>query len=463
MKNEPLRDILLSDYGKASSTPSPINQLMTDFAVDFRDGWDINLGAGYVNENTIPREQILHACGEVLAHPEKYRAALNYGGAQGSPNLRESLRRFHVENRIGGITEQTFHTREIIIGANGATSLLESIAHLLPAGIVLTAEPMYYIYCNDLERKGFRVIAIPEDDEGLQTELLKAKLKRLGREKEAIRFVYVVTVNNPTSTIMSNRRLMELVEIVTRLSHEVGRKIPLFFDNAYRDLVHDTSVEPIASPMLYDTLGIVYEIGTVSKILAPGLRIGYLIGPGGAFLDGMVQRTTDIGFSAPLINQEIASYLLDNGIEAQITRVNSAYQQKSKQVKAWITELLGDNIAACQGGSAGFYFYLTLSHVETGAGTDFFKFLTRTTGRAEIDGTASAPQPKVIYIPGEHCVHPEGEMVAAGRRQLRISYGFEELPQLHTALKLMKAAIDFIQPGSVARVPGRCDLNVSFR
>ena len=66
---------------------------------------------------------------------------------------------------------------------------------------------MYYIYCNDLGRKGFRVIAIPEDDEGLQTAVLKAKLKRLGGEKEAIRFVYVVTVNNPTSTIMSNRRM----------------------------------------------------------------------------------------------------------------------------------------------------------------------------------------------------------------------------------------------------------------
>ena len=438
-----MRDILLSTYGKASSTPSPINRLMTDFAVDFRDGWDINLGAGYVNENTIPREQILHACGEVLAHPEKYRAALNYGGAQGSPNLIASLRRFHVENRIGGMTAETFRSREILIGANGATSLLESITHLLPAGLVLTAEPMYYIYCNELGRKGFRVIAIPEDDEGLQTALLKAKLKKLGREKAAIRFVYVVTVNNPTSTIMSNRRMRELVEIVTRLSHEVGRKIPLFFDNAYRDLVHDSSVEPIASPMLDDTLGIVYEIGTLSKILAPGMRIGYLIGPKSDFLNGMVQRTTDIGFSAPLINQEIASYLLDNGIEAQIAKVNRAYRQKATQVKAWIAALLGEDIAACRGGSAGFYFYLTLSRVETSAGTDFFKFLTRTTGRAEIDGTASAPQPKVIYIPGEHCVHPEGEMVAVGKRQLRISYGFEELPQLHMALKLIKSAIDF--------------------
>ena len=438
-----IRDVLLSEYGKASSVPSAVNRLMTDFAVGFRDECDINLGVGYVNEQTIPHQQIQRACEKVLAHPKKYRASLNYGGAQGSPNLIESLRQFHIENRIGGITEQTLNNRGIIIGANGATSLLESITHLLPAGIVLTADPMYYIYCNDLERKGFSVIAIPEDDKGLDTELLKAKLAALGDEKQAIRFLYVVTVNNPTCTILSNNRKRELVDIVTRLSYEVGQKIPIFFDNAYRDLVHDSSVQPLESPLCYDTLGIVYEIGTLSKILAPGLRIGYLIGPNGPFLNSIIQRTSDIGFSAPLINQEIASYLLDHGIEAQIEKVNSGYHQKAKQVKAWIAELLGDSVQECRGGSAGFYYYLTLKQTATDATSNFFRFLTRTTGKESIDGPLGAQHPKVIYIPGEHCVHPNGEMVKVGRQQLRISYGFEELPQIHTALKLMKSAIAY--------------------
>ena len=442
-----IRDVLLSEYGKASSIPSPVNQLMTDFAVGFRDGCDINLGVGYVNERTIPHQQIQLACEKILAQPEKYRAALNYGGAQGSPNLIESLRRFHIENRIGGITQQTLNNRDIIIGANGATSLLESITPLLPAGIVVTADPMYYIYCNDLERKGFSVIAIPEDDEGFDTGILKSKLAALGNQKKTIRFFYVVTVNNPTCTILSNTRKRELVDIVTGLSYETGSKIPLFFDNAYSDLIHDSSVEPLESASCYDTLGIVYEVGTLSKILAPGLRIGYLIGPKGRFLDGIIQRTSDIGFSAPLINQEIASYLLDHGIEAQIEKVNSGYQQKAKQVKMWMAELLGDNLQECRGGNAGFYFYLTLASTPTGSTSDFFKFLTRTTGQEDVDGPPDSRHPKVIYIPGGHCVHPSGEMVEVGKRQLRISYGFEELPQIHAALELMKSAIGYNKLG----------------
>ncbi|MCG9127892.1 pyridoxal phosphate-dependent aminotransferase [Candidatus Poribacteria bacterium] len=440
-----IQDILLSEYGKASSVPSAVNRMMTDFAIGFRDGYDINLGVGYVNETTIPTQQILTACEAVLTNPVKYRASLNYGGSQGSSNLIESIKRYHIDNKIGGISQDVFNSNDIVIGANGATSLLDSITHLLPSGNVITADPMYYIYCNDLDRKGFNIIAIPEDNDGIQTDQLRDKLKELGRAKEEIQFFYVVTVNNPSCTVLSNNRKRELVEIVTQLSHELGRKIPLFFDNAYRDLIHDNTVESMESALCYDDLGIVYEIGSMSKILAPGLRIGYMIGPKGDFLNSVIQRTSDIGFSAPLINQEITSYLLDNGIETQIEKVNNGYQRKAKQVKKWIVELLGDNIQEYCGGSAGFYFYITLKDVCTDTTSDFFKFLTRTTGCEQNDGSKDDPYPKVIYIPGEHCVHPTGDMVEIGKYQFRISYGFEELPQIHTALKYMTFAITYSQ------------------
>jgi 2-aminoadipate transaminase len=439
-----LADFLLSEYGNASSMPSPVNRMMAAFAADFRPTKDINVGVGYVNERTIPRDLVLEAMRMVLAHPEKYKVPLNYGGSQGSHNLIDSIKKFHVEHDIGGLTREMVDRNEVIIGPNGATSLLEGIAHVLSPGIVITSDPMYYIYCNFLERQGFEVVTVPEDDDGIRTDLLRAKLETLGSRKNEIAFFYIVTINNPTSTILSNERRAELVQIVTELSQSAGRKIPLFFDKAYENLVHDPTVPPLQSGLLYDTEGLVYELGTLSKILAPALRIGYMMGNDGQFLRAMIQKTSDVGFSAPLITQEIASYLLDHHVQSQIEAVNQGYRHKARAVKEWLDKHLGEFITGCSGGKAGFYFYLTFDdRIQTTEDSAFFKYLSRTTGDVAIDGPDTNKNPRVIYVPGEFCVHPRGDLFEIGKRQLRLSYGFEELDRIEEAIKLMREAAEY--------------------
>ncbi len=439
-----LADFLLSEYGAASSTPSPVNRMMAAFAADFRPTEDINVGVGYVNERTIPHDLFLEAMRVVLGSPEKYKVPLNYGGSKGSQNLIESIKQFHVDRGIGGLTQEIIDRNDVIIGPNGATSLLEGIAHVLSPGIVITSDPMYYIYCNFLERQGFELVAVPEDGNGIRTDLLRAKLDALGSRENDIAFVYIVTINNPTSTILSNERRAELVQIVTELSRRVGRKIPLFFDRAYENLVHDPTVPPLQSGLLYDTEGLVYELGTLSKILAPALRIGYMMGNDGQFLRAMVQKTSDVGFSAPLITQEIASYLLDLHVQSQLDGVNQGYRHKARAVKGWIDEYLSEFITGCSGGKAGFYFYLTFDDcIQTTEDSAFFTYLSRTTGDVAIDGPDTEKKPRVIYVPGEFCVHPRGDLVEIGKRQLRLSYGFEELERIEEAIKLMREAAEY--------------------
>jgi 2-aminoadipate transaminase len=446
-------EIYLSEYGDASVTPAPVSRMMASFAADFRDGVDINLGVGYVNEKTIPRELIEQALHEVIANPQRHRAALNYGGPKGSHNLITSIKEFLTKHRIGNLTEQILSRNEIIIGPSGATSLLEAIANILgprkagtlPRGLVIMTDPVYYIYSNFLERMGFEIAAVPEGREGINVELLEKKLDQLGDNKKDISFLYIVTVSNPTCTILSSSCQRRLIDITSRLSNDLGRKVPLFLDKAYENLIHDPNVPERQSALLYDELGLVYEIYTLSKILAPALRIGYMIGRGCAFTKVMIQRTSDVGFSAPLICQEIASHILDHHVAGQIEKVKQGYHEKAIQTKKWIDELLGDSITECRGGQAGFYYYLTFGDIETDEDSGFFKFLTRTTGLADIDGPAEEKRPRVLYIPGQYCVHKRGSLTEIGKRQLRLSYGFEELNNIHKAIQLMQEAIIYSQ------------------
>jgi DNA-binding transcriptional MocR family regulator len=419
--------------------------MMAEFAGTFRDGIDINLGVGYVNEKTIPVASLVEAMQTVAADTAKYRQAFNYGSPAGSGNLTASIRRFLLESQRGQLDAGTLARKRLAIGACGATSILDALVDVLPPGIVVTSDPMYYIYTEGLMRKGFEVLAVPEDDEGIDLAILVRKLDALGERARRISFFYVVTVNNPSCTVLSNRRRQALLDVAAKLSREQGRLIPIFYDLAYELLLHDPAAEPFASVLPVDDLGIAYEIGTLSKILAPSLRIGYLLGPDGPLMNAMIQSTSDTGFSAPLFVQEMASYLIDNCIGAQLDAVNAGYREKAVAVREGIERNLGAYLEECRGGSAGFYYYLTFKDVETCPGSDFFRYLMRTTGEPQVDGPAANRNPSVIYIPGEYCVHPAGDLAGRGKRQLRLSYAFEEVPRILEALELMRDAAEFAQ------------------
>jgi hypothetical protein len=67
----------------------------------------------------------------------------------------------------------------------------------------------------------------------------------------------LVTINNPSCVILSNRRRRELIRHTTLLSERLGRRAPVVLDRAYEDLVHDPAIEPLESGLLADPAGIV--------------------------------------------------------------------------------------------------------------------------------------------------------------------------------------------------------------
>ncbi|MFG0249450.1 MAG: aminotransferase class I/II-fold pyridoxal phosphate-dependent enzyme [Phycisphaeraceae bacterium JB051] len=437
-----MHEISLSDYGQASTTPSPVAQMMASFANTFRPAIDINLGVGYVNENTIPRQFIADAVNHIVAHHHDFHAPFNYGSPDGVTELIAAIRTYLAYHHFGNLTPASLAKLDMIIGANGATSLLDAMTQILPRGIVVTTDPLYYIYTNQLQRAGFELLSVPEDRDGIRTDVLADKIKALGPRRSEISFVYIVTVNNPSCSILTTQRRIGLLRLMNKLCTEQRRKIPLIMDTAYEQLIHDPDTPTPDSALLHDELGIVHEIGTLSKTLAPTLRVGYMLAKPSPFLDAMVQKVSDTGFSAPLLNQHIAALLLDQHASEQIKAVKTGYREKAVQTRKWIEEYLGDEVESIIGGRAGFYFYLTFKNTQTHQESAFFKFLSRHTGDQSIDAERN---PTVIYIPGNFCVNPQGDMAEQGQRQLRLSFGYESLDRIHTAIKRMGDALAYVR------------------
>src|SRR6187549_1228181 len=136
-----IAEATLSVYGARSAEPSPVSRLMQAFSRAFRPGTDVNLGVGYVNEATIPALSIERAVAHVVAHPEQHPHAFNYGESKGSERLEAALRRYIERHRLGGLPKAALDARELLIGANGATSILYALSQVLPQGVVITTEP----------------------------------------------------------------------------------------------------------------------------------------------------------------------------------------------------------------------------------------------------------------------------------------------------------------------------------
>jgi DNA-binding transcriptional MocR family regulator len=250
-------------------------------------------------------------------------------------------------------------------------------------------------------------------------------------------------VSNPTSTILTNARKHKIVRLMNQIAKTHGKSIPVIFDQAYTGLIHDPEVEVQESVFREDVHDLVYEIGTLSKILAPSFRLGYVIGKASPLLAAIQERNSDVGFSASPLNQSIAAVMLAEVLQQQQSHVLAGYRIKAQAMIERMDQQLGPYLETYSGGRAGFYFYLTFKNIETHPNSDFYRYLHRTTGIRDIDGEGQNGPPRVAYIPGSFCVLPEGALHEVGNRSLRISYGFETMEHLLISIDLIAEAAAF--------------------
>ncbi len=246
-----------------------------------------NFIGGHNDSELLPVDALVAAADAVLKR--EGRTLASYGlnsGPQGYRPLREFLAA--KLERTAGIA-CTADEILIVSGSLQALDLVNGI--LLKRGdTVVIEQDTYQGALTRLARLGVRAVGVPLDRDGMRVDALAAALAELRHSGVQPKYIYTVpTVQNPTGTIMSESRRVELL----RLAGEYGA--PIFEDDCYSDLIWDGARPPALYAMSRN--GGVIHIGSFSKSIAPALRVGYIVAPWDV-LSRMLALKTDAGSGA---------------------------------------------------------------------------------------------------------------------------------------------------------------------
>ncbi len=225
---------------------------------------EYNFGGGMPDPESFPVEGLLDAAQEVL--PELGRTLVGYPDPRGYSELRDVMvKRFHRKNGVTLPIERFALT----CGSMQAINLVTQY-FVQPGDTVVTEEYTYSGTLGCLRRYGANIVGVPTDDDGMNMDMLEEKLRDLQGQNIKPKFIYTIASNqNPTGTNMSVPRRERLISLAREY------ELLIVEDDCYADLHFEGVPPPPGIYKLADFSNVIY-IGSFSKILGPGVRLGYV-------------------------------------------------------------------------------------------------------------------------------------------------------------------------------------------
>lgn len=237
---------------------------------------------------------------------------LNYGYAKGYKPLINYLLQYMEEKKV--IT----NNKDILI-TNGFTEAFDIILSSLTkeGDVIICEEPTHNTAIKIMKAHGLKVIQIPMDKEGINLEELDKALN-----KYSPAFGYLIpSYNNPTGIVTKGQRRKELIKIFKKY------EVPIIEDGFNEELLYSSSpLEPLAS-LVGEGNGVIY-IGSLSKILFPGLRIGWILGDS-KLIDVLESVKRGRTIHASFLDQSTFYYYLKSGaFKRYLKSVRKFYRDK---------------------------------------------------------------------------------------------------------------------------------------
>jgi 2-aminoadipate transaminase len=271
---------------------------------------------------------------------------LQYAPRAGLPELREWIAAYMRADGAAVAADE-------ILVTNGAKHALELVCRLLvdEGDPVIVTAPTYFSAIPILRSFGVDFVEVPQDSAGLDVEALAAILDQRARDrKPRPKFIYnVPDYHNPTGVTMPLERRQALLALARR--HD----LLLVEDSPYRMVRFEG--EPLPSLKSLDTDGRVLLLGTFSKLMAPGLRVGWVAAQA-PLVARMALLKTDAG-SCPLTQRIILEFCTADGrLDQHTARVQTAYRANRDRMMAALARELPDVVY--QRPTGGYYLWLTL-------------------------------------------------------------------------------------------------------
>jgi 2-aminoadipate transaminase len=361
----------------------------------------IRLSSGYPDPSLVPSQEMKEAAVRLL--DEEQDMPLHYLGSPRMDKLKQQIGTRMAERGMP-VAED-----ELMITA-GACQAIDLIARLFldEEAIVAVEAPTYMEALEIFQNYTQQFISIPMDEHGLITEQLEVILQeRKSAGLSLPRFLYTIpTFHNPTGTTMSIERRKHLIELSAKYDFLILE------DDAYGELAF---AEIHLSLKALDQTGRVIYVGSLSKVVAPGMRIGWIAGVS-QFITALAWFKKDLDH--PFAQSTMAAYLECIDLDERLKELRGVYRKKAEILVSALEGEMPEGVTWYVP-EGGYFVWVKLPRIDT----------TALLAKALAEG--------VSFIPGKH-FYLNGD---SGAEYLRLSYSYASEEEMLAGVRKLAALL----------------------
>lgn len=302
------------------------------------------LSGGFPDRVTLPKSGVPVATETALERDGKW--ALQYGPTQGDPGLiSELVKKLEQDQGIHCGPENIMITNGSSQGVSIVTELFVN-----PGDIVISEVPVWSGAVTIFRTYGAEVIEVDVDDEGTRVDQLESILNDLRADGKKAKMIYLIpTYQNPAGVVTTHERRLKIVDLAQE------HNVPVIEDDAYFDIRFEGD-RPETMYELDDS-GLVLFLGTFSKIMAPGMRMGWIV----AHPD-IVQRLAALkheGGTSPFGSHIAAEYAASGTLTAHIAATSEYFKRKRDAMLAALEEFMPEGVSWSKP-PGGFFLWVSL-------------------------------------------------------------------------------------------------------